>query len=86
MSSTVRTTVDAAGRVVIPKPIRTRLGLGPGAFVAVSEEDGVVEIRPAPVEVEIVRRGSVSVVVPKTPLPTIDDDDVREALERIRRP
>jgi AbrB family looped-hinge helix DNA binding protein len=32
----MRTTIDAGGRVVIPKPVRERLGLVPGA-----EEDVV---------------------------------------------
>lgn len=86
MSSTVVTTVDGAGRVVIPKAVRARLGLGPGAAVAVSEHDGVVEIRPAPVSARVVRRGRVAVITAEMPLAVIDDDDVRAALEQIRRP
>ncbi len=80
------TTVDGAGRVVIPKSIRSRLGIGPGAAVAVSEHDGVVEIRPAPVPAKIVRRGRVAVISTDSPLATINDDDVRAALEATRRP
>lgn len=86
MTSTVLTTLDGAGRVVIPKTIRARLGLSPGATVAVSEHDGVVEIRPAPVAARIVRRGQVAVISADSPLAVIDDDDVRAALERVRRP
>lgn len=86
MDSPVITTIDGAGRVVIPKTLRQRLGLEAGAAVAVSEHDGVVEIRPAPVAARIARRGSVAVLTAESPLPPIDDDDVRAALERVRRP
>jgi len=86
MESAVTTTVDGAGRVVIPKPIRARLGLTPGAAVAVSERDGVVEIRPAPIPARIVRRGRVAVISSESPVDSIDDDDVRAALEATRRP
>jgi AbrB family looped-hinge helix DNA binding protein len=86
MEPAVTTTVDGAGRVVIPKPIRARLGLGPGAAVAVSERDGVIEIRPAPVAARIVQRGRVAVIRAESPLDPIDDDDVRAALEATRRP
>lgn len=86
MSSSVVTTVDGAGRVVIPKAIRGRLGLGPGAAVAVSEHEGIVEIRPAPVGATLARRGSVAVFVTPEALAPIDDDDVRAALEQTRRP
>ena len=86
MNSAITTTVDGAGRVVIPKSIRARLGLGPGAAVAVSEHDGVVEIRPAPIPARIVRRGRVAVITADAALSSIDDDDVRAALEATRRP
>lgn len=86
MTSPAITTVDGAGRVVIPKALRLRLGLAPGAAVAVSEHDGVVEIRPAPVAAKIIQRGSVAVITTDTPLAPIDDDDVRAALEQTRRP
>lgn len=86
MLATVITTIDGAGRVVIPKAIRARLGLGAGAGVAVSEHDGIVEIRPAPVEASVARRGSVAVFATDQPLAPIDDDDVRSALEQTRRP
>ena len=39
-------TIDAAGRLVIPKPLRKRLNLGPGARLHAYEEDGrLVRIR-----------------------------------------
>ena len=50
----MRTTIDAGGRVVIPKSIRERLGLRPGAEVELAEADGRVEIRPALAPMEVV--------------------------------
>jgi len=37
-------TVDKFGRVVIPKPIRDQLGMGPGCRVRIVEESGHVEV------------------------------------------
>jgi hypothetical protein len=54
--------------------------------VAVTEHDGVVEIRPAPVPARIVRRGRVAVITSDSPVTTIDDDDVRAVIETTRRP
>jgi AbrB family looped-hinge helix DNA binding protein len=48
-------TIDAAGRLVIPKPLRKRLNLGPGARLHAYEEDGRLVLapgRPAPRVVE----------------------------------
>lgn len=78
------TTIDAAGRIVIPKPLRDRLGLSGGAEVVVAEHDGVIEIRPAPVEVDLVRTGSVTVLQPRSVPALIDEGDVRATLEKVR--
>lgn len=57
-------TIDGAGRLVIPKPLRKRLHLGPGARLHASEEDGRLVLtpdRPAPRLVE--RAGFLAVDV-----------------------
>ena len=82
---TMRTTIDAAGRLVIPKRIRDRLGLRGNEQVEITERDGRIEIEPAPTDVELVRDGSVLVARPERPLPPLTDDMVREALDRVRR-
>jgi AbrB family looped-hinge helix DNA binding protein len=79
------TTIDAAGRLVIPKRIRERLGLRGNEQVEVTERDGHIEIEPAPSDVELVREGSVLVARPKHPLPALTDEIVRETLDRVRR-
>ena len=81
----MRTTIDAAGRLVIPKRIRDHLGLGGNAQVEITERDGRIEIEPAPTGVELVREGSVLVARPESPLPPLTDEMVRETLDRVRR-
>jgi AbrB family looped-hinge helix DNA binding protein len=81
----MRTTIDAAGRLVIPKRIRDRLGLRGNEQVEVTERDGRIEIEPAPTDVELVREGSVLVAKPEQPLPPLTDAIVRETLDRVRR-
>jgi AbrB family looped-hinge helix DNA binding protein len=81
----MRTTIDAAGRLVIPKRMRDRLGLTGNQQVDITEHDGRIEIEPAPTAVELVREGSVLVARPQRPLPVLTDDIVRETLDRIRR-
>lgn len=81
----MRTTIDAAGRLVIPKRIRDRLGLRGNEQVEVTERDGRIEIEPAPTDVELVREGSVLVARPQQPLPALTDAIVRETLDRVRR-
>lgn len=80
----MRTTIDAGGRVVLPKPIRERLGLGPGAEVEVVEVDGRVEITPALTPMEVVEVGG-RLVARADGLPVLTDETVRETIERNRR-
>lgn len=81
----MRTTIDPAGRVVIPKSIRDRLGLRGGQEIEVTERDGRVEIEPAPTPVRLVDEGRGVVAVPEEELPPLTDEIVRETLERTRR-
>jgi AbrB family looped-hinge helix DNA binding protein len=79
------TTIDAAGRIVIPKPLRERLGLTAGEPLHLRERDGRLEIEPEPTPMKLVRRKRGVVAVPQRPLPALSDDVVRETLERSRR-
>lgn len=81
----MKSTIDAAGRVVIPKRIRDRLGLRGNEQVEIVERDGRIEIEPAPTEVDLVPEGSVLVARPREPLPVLTDEIVRETLDRVRR-
>jgi AbrB family looped-hinge helix DNA binding protein len=39
--------VDKLGRVVIPKPLRDRLGLQAGAHLEITERDGTLVLKPS---------------------------------------
>lgn len=78
-------TIDGAGRVVIPKSVREAMGLTPGTPIDIRFADGRIEIEFAPLEVEIVREGRIPTVVPREPVPPMSDDDLRDALEAVRR-
>jgi AbrB family looped-hinge helix DNA binding protein len=81
----MRSTIDAAGRVVIPKDLRERLALEGGATVEIRERDGRIEIEPIGTPMTLVRRAGGPVAVPDVALPPLTDEIVRETLERVRR-
>ena len=85
MSSTIVVTMDAAGRLVLPKEIRDAAQLEPGVPLSVTFHDGRVEIEPVPREVRLVRKGRFTVMVPVDEGgPPLTADVVRETLEAIR--
>jgi AbrB family looped-hinge helix DNA binding protein len=81
----MRTTIDGAGRLVIPKRIRDRLQLVDGAEVEVTEHDGRIEIHPAAAKVRIVETEEGVVAQPLEDLPALTDDIVRATLDSVRR-
>ncbi len=81
----MRTTIDAAGRVVIPKVLRDKLGWTGGREVEVREREGRLEIDAVPTPMKLVRRGRMRVAVPGRKLPPLTDELVRDTIERIRR-
>jgi AbrB family looped-hinge helix DNA binding protein len=49
----MRTTIDAAGRLVVPKPLREQLGFAPGLELELDAVDGRLEVAvPSRVHVE----------------------------------
>jgi AbrB family looped-hinge helix DNA binding protein len=83
----MRSTIDAAGRVVIPKALRERLGLTGGEPIEIRERDGTIEIEAAPTPMSLVETadGAVAVPVPDRDLPPLTDELVRATVERTRR-
>jgi AbrB family looped-hinge helix DNA binding protein len=79
----MRATIDAAGRVLVPKALRDSLGLVPGAQVDISEYGAGLQLLPtaAPPELERNRHGRL--VASSTAVVT--DDAIRETLDQIRR-
>jgi len=81
----MKSAIDSAGRVVIPKALRVRLGLEQGRVVDIRERDGRIEIEPAPVPMSLARRAGGPVAVPAENLPSLTDEMVRATIERTRR-
>lgn len=61
------TTIDKAGRVVIPAEIRRRLGLEPGSEIEVTVEGFSVRLHRAVPGPEVVRREGRLVARPRVP-------------------
>jgi AbrB family looped-hinge helix DNA binding protein len=81
----MRTTIDSAGRLVVPKPLRERLGLAGGGEVDLEEHDGVVEIRTAARTVSVTRKAGRPVLTVDSEVPRLTDEATRELLEQTRR-
>jgi AbrB family looped-hinge helix DNA binding protein len=81
----MRVRIDRWGRIVVPKPIRERLGLRGGELLEIEEHDGLFELRPAPTEVELVETPQGPVARPPEPLPRLTDETVRDTLHLTRR-
>jgi AbrB family looped-hinge helix DNA binding protein len=81
----MKATLDAAGRIVVPKPLRQALGLKPGQSLDIRAGDGRLEIEIVPTPMRLTKRGKGVIAVPKEKLPTLTGDQVRDTLERIRR-
>ena len=60
----MRTSVDAAGRVVFPREMRQRLGIRRGRPLEIRERDGRIEVEPTPTSMTLVRRSGGVVAVP----------------------
>lgn len=58
------TTMDAAGRLVIPREIRREAALEPDTPLEVRWRDGVIEIEPQPLAVTLEQKGRLLVATP----------------------
>jgi AbrB family looped-hinge helix DNA binding protein len=82
----MRTTIDAAGRVVIPKQLRQAASLEPGQELEITERDGRIEIEPVSAPVQLVERdGFLAAEVADEDVPALTASEVRDLLERTRR-
>lgn len=85
MICAMKTTMDSAGRIVVPKSLRLALNLQPGQALDIRAGDGRLEIELSATPMTLQKRGNDVVAIPESELPTLTADLVRETLEHIRR-
>jgi AbrB family looped-hinge helix DNA binding protein len=85
MKNGVVTSVDSAGRLVLPKDIRDEARIEPGMPLRVIYRDGRVEIEPEPRDVEVRRKGKLHIAVPRQDGEPLREADVRKTAVAIRR-
>jgi AbrB family looped-hinge helix DNA binding protein len=82
---TMKTTIDHAGRLVIPKDIRRESGIKPGMPLEVRWEKGAIAITPAPLQVKLERKGRLLVAVPARDTPRLSVDTVERTRKSLRK-
>ncbi len=82
---TMKTTMDTAGRMVIPRDIRREAGLKPGMPLEVRLREGRIEIAPAPLPVKLVRKGRLLIAVPKKDMDPLTVETVERTRTKLRR-
>jgi AbrB family looped-hinge helix DNA binding protein len=86
MIFTMITTMDAAGRLVLPKAARTRARFRPGVPLEVRVVDGRIEIEPAAAVVTVEQRNGFWVAASAERLPPLTQDHVDQTIDDLRGP
>lgn len=78
----MRTSIDAVGRIVVPKPLREALGLQAGSVLDISRYGAGLQLVPAGRTARLVDESGALVATGDT---AIDDDDVFGLIDAGRR-
>ncbi|HJR76445.1 MAG TPA: AbrB/MazE/SpoVT family DNA-binding domain-containing protein [Nitrospiraceae bacterium] len=81
----MKTTIDNAGRLVIPKDIRRESGIKPGMPLEIRWEKGSIAITPAPLTVKLERKGRLLVAVPTKDISRLTSDTVERTRSTLRK-
>lgn len=81
----MRTVIDSAGRLVVPKAAREELGLVPGTELELRIVDRRMEIEVQATPMRLEERELGLVAVTDRQMPVLTADMVRQTLERVRR-
>jgi AbrB family looped-hinge helix DNA binding protein len=80
----MKTTIDKAGRLVIPAPLRDRAGLAPGTEVEVTLEDSGLRLERTAPPPRLVKIGRRLVARPTAPAESRPNIDVAALIEEER--
>ena len=80
----MNTTIDSAGRLVIPREIRREARLKGGDSLEIRCREGRIEIETVPLPVRLVRRGELLVAVPKAEMSKLSREIVEESRQTLR--
>ena len=80
----MQTTIDAAGRLVIPKEIRRQAGLKPGLSIEVRWRNGHIELEPTRLPIKLVKKGHLLVAVPERGMESLDKETVEQTRDALR--
>ncbi|WP_322749754.1 MULTISPECIES: AbrB/MazE/SpoVT family DNA-binding domain-containing protein [unclassified Frankia] len=78
------TTIDVAGRLVVPKALRERMGLKPGTQIEVEERNGELTLRPVGPRAVAVERDGRTVLTTGTPTPLLEHEDLLRMIDESR--
>ncbi len=81
----MKITMDSVGRLVVPKALRAELGITGPIELEVIARDGVIELAVPDVNARIGDRGGDPVIVIDGPMKPLTVEDVRAAIDRVRR-
>lgn len=81
----MRVTIDAAGRIVVPKAMRDGLGVVGPTELDLEEGDGQLVLRTLPSEVTLEERDGLLIAQRTTDAAPLDWEAVRGLVERQRR-
>ena len=84
ISITMETTIDKAGRLVVPKAVREASRLRPGTRVRFRVRDGCIVIEPVPLDVSLERHGSAVVAVLREGQPALTAAEVEKTTAGLR--
>lgn len=81
----MRTTIDKAGRLVVPKRLREELGLSAGTTLAIDAADGALVLRPVGPRTSVEHVNGRPVLRTDEAVEPLTVEAVRELVERGRR-
>ena len=81
----MRTTIDSAGRLVVPKALREELGFSAGQELELRAVDGRLEVEVPATTLQLEVHDGDLVATATQPMPELTPALVRETLERTRR-